>query len=120
MALGDVLVKAPSFRVSTTSSIDSRISFIAGHTAPSAVVGSLSLLKKPLPCRWSLKPANTIVIGYISVCRCTPIAIDTDCIRYRSTAANIITSSENRDLEVYTKSELATIIIFAFLISALS
>ena len=51
---------------------------------------------------------------------CIPIAIDTDCVRSRSTAAKIITSGQNRDLEVYTKSELATIMIFAFLISALS
>ena len=80
-ALGVILVKAPYFRVSTTSPIDSRISFIAGHTASSAVVGSSSLLRKPLLCRWLFMPANKIVIGFISVCRCTPIAIDTDCIR---------------------------------------
>ena len=90
-ALGVILVKAPSFMVSTTSPIDSRISFIADHTASLAVVGSLSLLTKPLLCRWSFMPAITIVIGFISVCRCTPIAIDTDCIRCRSTAANIMT-----------------------------
>ena len=119
-ALGVILVKEPSFRVSTTSPIHSRISFIAGHTAVSAVVGSLSLLRKPLLCRCSLMPANTIVIGFISVCLCTPIAIDTDCVRSRSTAANIITSGQNRDLEVYKKSEFATIMILAFLISALS
>ena len=50
-ALGVILVKAPSFRVYTTSPIDSGISFIAGHTASSAVVGSLNLLRKPLLCR---------------------------------------------------------------------
>ena len=38
---------APSFSVSVISHIDSRISFIAGHTASSAVEGSLSLLRKP-------------------------------------------------------------------------
>ena len=38
----------------------------------------------------------------------------------RLTAANIITSGQNRDLKVCTKSEFATIIILAFLISALS
>ena len=91
-ALGVILVKAPYFRVSTTSPIDSRISFKAGHTASSAVVGSLSLTWKPLLCRWLFMPANTIVVGFISVARCTPIAIDTDCIRSRSTAASIITS----------------------------
>ena len=112
--------KAPSFRVFSTSPIDSRISFIAGHTAALAVEGSLSVLRKLLLCRWSLMPANTIVIEFISVCFCTPIAIDTDCIRSRSTAAKIITSGQNRDLEVYTKSELAPIIILALLISALS
>ena len=85
-ALGVILVKDPFFSVSTTSPIDSRMSFIADHTAFSAVVGSLSLLRKPLLCRWSLMPANTIVIGFISVCLCTPIAIDTDYSRSRSTA----------------------------------
>ena len=99
-ALGVILGKAPSFRVYTTSPIDSRISFIAGHYASSAVVGSLSLLRKPQLCRWSFIPANTIVIGFISVCLCTPMSIDTDCIRSKSTAANIITSGQNRDLEV--------------------
>ena len=98
-ALGVILVKEPSFRVSTTSPIDWRISFIAGHTVASAVVGSLSLLRKPLLCRWSLMPANTIVIGFISVGLWTPIAIDMDCVRSRSTAANIITSGQNRDSE---------------------
>ena len=93
-ALGVILVKEPSFSVSTTSPIDSRISFNAGHTAASAVVGSLSLLRKPLLCRWSLMPANTIVIGFISECLCTPIAIDADCVRSRSTAANLITSGQ--------------------------
>ena len=96
-ALDFILVKAPSFRVSTTSPIHSRKSFIAGHTASSAVVGSLSLPSKPLLCRWSFMPANTIVIGVRAVCRCTAIAIDTDCIRSRSTAVNIITSGQNRD-----------------------
>ena len=119
-ALGVILVKEPSFRVSTTSPIDSSISFIAGHTAASAVVGSLSLLRKPLLCKWSLMPASTIVIGFISVCICTSIAIDTDCIWSRSTAGSIITSGQNRELEVYTKSKFATIKILAFLISALS
>ena len=119
-ATGVILGKAPFFSVSTSSPIDSRISFIASHTASSAVVGSLSLLRKPLLCRWSFIPANTIVIGFISVCLCTPMAIYTDCIRSRSIAANIITSGQNRDLEVCTKSEFATIIISAFLISALS
>ena len=119
-ALGVILGKVPSFSVSTTSPIDSRISFIAGHTASSAVVGSLSLLRKPLLCRWSFLPPNTIVIRFNFVSRFSPIAIDTDYIRSRSTAANIITSGQNRDLEVCTKSEFATIIIFAFLNSALS
>ena len=73
------------------------------YSCRSAVVGSLSLFRKPLLCRWSFMPANTIVIGCISVCRCTPIAIETDCIRSRSTAANILTSGQNRDLEVNTK-----------------
>ena len=118
--LGVVLVKDPSFIASNTSPIDSRMSFIAGHTAFSAVVGSLSLLRKPLLCKWWLMPANTIVIGFISVCLCTPIAIDTDCSRSRSTASNIMTSGQNRDLEVCTNSEFTTIIILAFLISALS
>ena len=77
--LGVTLVNDPSFVASTTSPIDSRISFIAGHTAFSAVVGSLNLLRKPLLCRWSLIPANTIVIGFMSVCICTPIARDIDC-----------------------------------------
>ena len=85
--LGVILGKALSFSVSTTSPIDSRISFIAGHTASSAVVGSLSLLRKPLLCIWAFMPANTIVIGFISVCRCTQIAIDTNCTRSKSTAA---------------------------------
>ena len=111
--LGVTLVKDPSFIASTTSPIDSRISFIAGHTALSAVVGSLSLLRKPLLCRWSLMPANATVIGFMSVCLCTPITRATDCSRSRST------SGQNRDLEVYTNSEFATIIILAFLISAL-
>ena len=119
-ALVVILGNAPSFSVSTTSPIGSRISFIAGHTASSAVVGSLSLLRKPLMCRWWFMPANIIAIGFISVCRCTPITIDTDCIRSRSTAADIITSGQKRDLEVCTKSQFATIIILAFLISALS
>ena len=118
--LGVTLVNDPSFVASTTSPIDSRIFFIAAHTAFSAVVGSLSLLRKPLLCRWSLMPANTIVIGFMSVCLCTPIARDTDCSRSRPTAANIMTSSQNRDLEVYTNSEFATNMILAFLISALS
>ena len=51
--LGVTLVNDPSFVASTTSYIDSRISFIAGHTAFSADAGSLSLLRKPLLCRWS-------------------------------------------------------------------
>ena len=54
------------------------------------------------------------MIEFISVCLCTPMANDTDCIRSRSTAANSITSGQNRDLEVCTKSEFATIMIFAF------
>ena len=90
---------APPFSVSIISPIDLRISFIAGHTPSSAVVGSLSLLRKPLLCEWSFIPANTIVIGFISVCRCSPIAIDTLCIRSRSIAASIKTSGQNRDLE---------------------
>ena len=60
-SLGVILVKATSFRVSTTSPIDSRIFFIAGYIAPSAVVGSLSLLRKPPLCIWSFMPAKTIV-----------------------------------------------------------
>ena len=63
--LGVTLVNDPSFVASTTSPIDSRISFIAGHTAFSAIVGSPSLLRKPLLCRWSLVPANTIATGLI-------------------------------------------------------
>ena len=114
------LLNDPSFVASTTSPIDSRMSFIADHTAFSAVAGSLSLLRKPLLCRWSLMPANTIVIGFMFVCFCTPIAKDTDCNRSRSTAANIMTSGQNKDLEVYTNSEFATTMILAFLISALS
>ena len=70
IAFSVIFGNAPSFSVSIISPIDSRISFIAGHTASSAVVGSLSLLRKPLLCRWSFIPANTIVIGFISVCRC--------------------------------------------------
>ena len=116
-ALGVILLKEPSFRVYTTSPIDSRTSFIAGHTSLYSVVGSLSLIRKPLLCKWSVMPVNKIVIGFISVCLCTPIPLDTDCIWYRSTAANIITSGQNRDLEVSTKSQFATIIILAFLIS---
>ena len=82
-ALGVILEKEPSFRVSSTSPIDSSISLIADHTAASAVAGSLSLLRKPLLCKWSLMPANTIVIGFISVCLCTQspltrIALDPD------------------------------------------
>ena len=117
--LGVTLVNDPSFVASTNSPIDSRISFIVGHTAFSAIVGSLSLLRKPLLCEWSLMTANTIVTGFMSVCLCNPY-----CQRYgersRSNAANIMTSGQNRDLEVYTNSEFATIIILAFLISALS
>ena len=65
-------------------------------------------------------PANTIVIGIISVCRCILIANDTDYIRSRSIASSIIPSGQNRDLQVCAKCELATIKIFAFLISTLS
>ena len=82
--------------VSVISPIDSRISLVAGQTASSAVLGSLSLLRKPLLCKWSFMPANTIVIGFISVCRWTPIATDTDCIKSKSIAAIIITSDQKR------------------------
>ena len=54
-------------------------------------------------------PANTIVIGFFSVCRCIPIAFDTDCIRSRSIAASIITSGQKRDLEICATSKIATI-----------
>ena len=118
--LGVTLLNDPSFVASTTSPIDSTISFIAGHTAFSAIAGSLSLLRKPLLCKWSLMPANTIVTGFMSVCLCIPIARDTACSRSPSTAANIMTSGQNRHLEVYANSEFATYIILAFLISALS
>ena len=96
-AFGVIQVNDPSFSVSVISPIDSRMSLMAGHTASSAVVGSLSLLRKPLICKWSFMPANTIVIGFISVCRWTPIANDTDCIRSRSIAASIITSGQIKD-----------------------
>ena len=119
-ALGVIFGNAPSFSVSIISPIGSRMFFIAGHTVSSTVVGSLSLLRKRLLCRWSFMPANTIVIGFISVCRCIPIVIDTDCIRSRSSAANNTTSGQNRYLAVCTKSQFATIRIFAFLISTLS
>ena len=65
-------------------------------------------------------PANTTVIEFISVCRWTPIAIDTECIKSRSVAAIIVTSCQNKDLQVCTYSELATTNILAFLISNLS
>ena len=66
----------PSFNTSIISLMDTKTSLIAGHTAASAVAGFLSPLKKPLLCKWSLMPAKMIVIGFISVSRWTPTAID--------------------------------------------
>ena len=72
---GVIFVNAPSFNTSINSLIDSRTSFITSHTTYSAVVGSLSLLRKPLLCKWSFMPANTVVIGFNSVCRWTRLRL---------------------------------------------
>ena len=48
------------------------------------------------------------------------MAYDVDCIQSRSISANFITSGQKKNLEVFTKSELARTSIFVFLISVLS
>ena len=70
---GDIFVYIfwipPSFNTSLISPMNSIICLIAGYTESSLNAGSLSLLSRPLLCRHSLKPANTIVIGFILVWR---------------------------------------------------
>ena len=93
---GVIFWKLPSFNIYIIPPMDSRTSFLAGHTAASAVVGSLSLLRRPLLCIWSLKPAKTIFFGFNSVCQRTTIFVDMNCIQSRSVSAKIITSGQKR------------------------
>ena len=88
---GVVFWDPPSFNTSTISPMDSRTSLIAGHTADSVVAGCEVIVDAGKNDRFRFQlclPFN-------------PNAIDMDCIQSRSFGTNIITSGQNKDLEVY-------------------
>ena len=100
-AFGVVFVNAPSFNTSIISPSDSRISFLAGHTASSANLGSRSLQETPT--------MQVIIYAsehfwFISLCRWTPIALDTDCITSRLVAASALSRQTKTRTRNYAQS----------------